>query len=192
MENSLQQGVERQGTERQTIPEALQLHGSDHPGMILVSTALTRPKDICSGLQGLNALESNDTWELTQLTPDKKAIRSNWVFKLKMNPDGNLERYKAHLVAKGYNQIEGVDFYYSFSPIAKTVTIKRNMSTCYPLKVTRRLSLVRDILLTGSSVLHIDEVKAYLDRLFTSKDLGPTKHFLRLQLARSSHGLFVT
>ncbi|KAL0431495.1 UNVERIFIED_CONTAM: Retrovirus-related Pol polyprotein from transposon RE2 [Sesamum radiatum] len=55
----------------------------------------------------LDALERNDTWELTDLPSDKKAIGSKWVFKLKLNPDGSVERYKARLVAKGYNQVEG-------------------------------------------------------------------------------------
>ncbi|KAK4393104.1 Retrovirus-related Pol polyprotein from transposon RE1 [Sesamum angolense] len=46
----------------------------------------------------LYALENNETWELTTLPRDKKAIGSKWVFKLKMNPDGSVERYKARLV----------------------------------------------------------------------------------------------
>ncbi|KAL0340275.1 UNVERIFIED_CONTAM: Retrovirus-related Pol polyprotein from transposon RE2 [Sesamum radiatum] len=49
----------------------------------------------------LYALENNETWELTTLPRDKKGIGSKWVFKLKMNLDGSVERYKARLVAKG-------------------------------------------------------------------------------------------
>ncbi|KAK4389889.1 Retrovirus-related Pol polyprotein from transposon RE2 [Sesamum angolense] len=49
----------------------------------------------------LYAMENNETWELTTLPRDKKAMCSKLVFKLKMNPDGSVERYKARLVAKG-------------------------------------------------------------------------------------------
>ncbi|KAL0310615.1 UNVERIFIED_CONTAM: hypothetical protein Sangu_2356200 [Sesamum angustifolium] len=48
----------------------------------------------------LQALENNQTWTLTALPNGKKAIGSRWVYKLKMNPDGTVNRYKARLVAK--------------------------------------------------------------------------------------------
>ncbi|KAL0320005.1 UNVERIFIED_CONTAM: Copia protein [Sesamum radiatum] len=48
----------------------------------------------------LQALEQNETWKLTSLPPGKRAIGSRWVYKLKLNPDGSVNRYKARLVAK--------------------------------------------------------------------------------------------
>ena len=45
------------------------------------------------------------------------------IFKTKLHPDGTVNRYKAHLVAKGYNQVKGVHFFVSFSPMAKFVTV---------------------------------------------------------------------
>jgi hypothetical protein len=50
----------------------------------------------------------NGTWELVKLPPGRKAIGSKWVFKVKRNPDGTVERYKARLVAKGFGQRPGV------------------------------------------------------------------------------------
>lgn len=47
-----------------------------------------------------------------------------WVFKIKYNSDGSLERYKACLVAKDFTQQEGVEFTYTFSPIAKLASVK--------------------------------------------------------------------
>lgn len=58
----------------------------------------------------LTALEKNGTWEIIDLPPNVKPIGSKWVYKIKHKADGSIERYKARLVAKRYNQIEGLDF----------------------------------------------------------------------------------
>ena len=50
------------------------------------------------------ALESNQTWSLTPLPSHKRAIGCKWVYKVKYKADGTVERYKAHLVAKGFTQ----------------------------------------------------------------------------------------
>lgn len=76
----------------------------------------------------LIALESTDTWEVVSLPDGKHAIGCRWVYKVKLNADGTLERYKAHLVAKGYTQQEGIDFVDTFSPVAKMTTIKTILS----------------------------------------------------------------
>lgn len=72
----------------------------------------------------LMALEKSNTWTICSLPPDKHAIGCKWVYKIKVNADGTLERYKAHLVAKGYTQQEGIDFVETFSPVAKMTTVK--------------------------------------------------------------------
>uniref|UniRef100_A0A2M4CV35 Putative pol polyprotein n=1 Tax=Anopheles darlingi TaxID=43151 RepID=A0A2M4CV35_ANODA len=74
--------------------------------------------------------EKNSTWEVTELPPDKKAIGCRWVFKLKKNELGNVVRFKARLVAQGFNQQYGVDYDETFAPVTRFNTIRVFLTIC--------------------------------------------------------------
>ncbi|GKB23181.1 putative RNA-directed DNA polymerase, partial [Tanacetum coccineum] len=70
----------------------------------------------------MDDLYRNNTWDIVDLPVGRKAIGSKWVWKIKYKSDGEIERYKARLVASGFNQREGIDFDETFSPVVKIVT----------------------------------------------------------------------
>lgn len=74
----------------------------------------------------MQALVDNGTWEWAELPKGRKAIGSKWVFKIKRDPDGNIERYKARLIAQGYGQRPGGDFNpgKTFAPTMKMAAIR--------------------------------------------------------------------
>jgi Reverse transcriptase (RNA-dependent DNA polymerase) len=59
------------------------------------------------------------TWELVDLPPDRTAIRSRWVFAVKTRPDGAFDKPKARVVAQGFTQRPGMDYYEITSPVVK-------------------------------------------------------------------------
>ena len=71
-----------------------------------------------------DAIMKNGTWSLCDLPLGKKAIGTNWVYKLKCKPDGSVERYKASLVAKGYAQEKGIDFEKTFASTCRMTTVR--------------------------------------------------------------------
>nr|GEZ34274.1 LTR retrotransposon like protein [Tanacetum cinerariifolium] len=92
------------------------------------------------------ALEKNDTWELTHLPPGKKAIGSHWIYKTNLKADRTKDKKKDRLVVHGNRQKHGVDY-------KETLTVKHLLR--YLLN-----SLRQGILLANDSAV---ELKAYCD-----------------------------
>jgi len=65
----------------------------------------------------------NNTWSLVPFPMGKKPISCKWVLKIKHGVDGEVEHYKAKLVAKGFTQTLGVDYNKTFAHVAKFVSI---------------------------------------------------------------------
>jgi hypothetical protein len=74
----------------------------------------------------LDQIEKNDTWELVPRPKDKNVIDTKWVYKNKLNEDGQVIRNKARLVCKGYAQVEGIEFEETFAPVAILEVLEYN------------------------------------------------------------------
>ncbi|UYV69068.1 K02A2.6-like [Cordylochernes scorpioides] len=72
----------------------------------------------------LRSLEDRNTWTLSDLPLGKRPISSRWVFKIKTNSKGDVERFKARLVARGFSQKRNVDFFETYSPVINFSVIR--------------------------------------------------------------------
>lgn len=73
--------------------------------------------------QEIDSFERNKTWELMELPNGRKIIRVQWVYKTKLNSKGEVDKYKARLVVKGYKQRYGIDYQEVFAPVTHLKTI---------------------------------------------------------------------
>lgn len=71
-----------------------------------------------------SSLIKSGTWKLTALPENRKAISNRWIFKRKYDQDGNISRYKARLVVRGFSQVAGQDYFEAFAPVIKFTTVR--------------------------------------------------------------------
>ena len=76
----------------------------------------------------MDSLLKNNTWELVPYPNHRNVIANKWIYRIKYNSNGEIEKYKARLVAKGFSQQYGLDYEETFAPVAKMPTIRLIMS----------------------------------------------------------------
>ena len=76
----------------------------------------------------MKSINGQQTWILKPLPDGKKSIGSRWLFKIKKNSEGKIERFKARFCAKGFTQVAGIDFDETYAPVAKMNSIRTILS----------------------------------------------------------------
>ena len=69
----------------------------------------------------MDSLAKNGTWTMERNTGGQRVVDNRWVFKRKLDDDGNTTRYKARMVARGFSQVKGVDYNETFIPVMRTL-----------------------------------------------------------------------
>lgn len=74
--------------------------------------------------QELRTLEKCNVWKLVDRPSGTNVVSNKWVLKIKRKPDGTIKRYRARLVARGFSQIEGIDYHDTFAPVANITVLR--------------------------------------------------------------------
>ncbi|GKV28732.1 hypothetical protein SLEP1_g37748 [Rubroshorea leprosula] len=129
-----------------------------------------------------SALVHQGMWDLVPAHPSQHLIGSKWVFRLKHNQYGNIERYKARLVAKGFHQRPSSDYFNTFSPVIKPTIIQMILSIVVSCGWLIQQLDVNNAFLHGK----LDE-KLFLQQPVVFVDLDKPTHVCRLW--KSIYGL---
>ena len=73
----------------------------------------------------MDSLKENGVFESVDRPAGKKVIKSKWVFRVKTNELGEIEKYRARVVAKGFSQVEGIEYDQTFSPTVRFESIRQ-------------------------------------------------------------------
>jgi hypothetical protein len=85
----------------------------------------------------LKSMHDNQVWNLVDQIDSVRPVDCKGIFKKILDMDGNVHIYKAQLVAKGFRQIQGVDYVETFSPVAmlKSVRILLEIAAYYDYEI---------------------------------------------------------
>ena len=66
-----------------------------------------------------DSIVKNSAWEIVPRPVDKSVVGLRWIYKVKQVDDGSVEKYKAIFVARGFSQIEGIDYDETFAHVVR-------------------------------------------------------------------------
>ena len=98
----------------------------------------------------MDSMMRNQVWELVILPPQRKPIGNKWVFKIKRWAHGMIDKFKAHLVAKGFTQIEGVGYEETLSLVVRMASIRLLLALAAHLDLELIQMDVKTAFLNGS------------------------------------------
>ncbi|GBN60039.1 Retrovirus-related Pol polyprotein from transposon TNT 1-94 [Araneus ventricosus] len=110
----------------------------------------------------MESMKENDVWDLEELPMDRKAISCRWVLRKKR--DG---KYKARLVARGFMQKEGVDYFETFSPVISMPALRLLLIIMLNENSNVLVLDVKTAFLNGelNETIYMDQPKGYDDNI---------------------------
>lgn len=112
-----------------------------------------------------NSLIENETWKLVDLPKGSNLVDNKWVYKIKETPTGDIERYKARLVVRGFSQEYGVDYFQTYSPVIRYTSIRTIMAVAAAENLKLAQFDIKTAFLYGdlSETIHMKQPVGYED-----------------------------
>eukprot|EP00253_Pinus_taeda_P029679 PITA_29679 len=145
----------------------------------------------------------NSVWEVVPRPTDNLVVGSRWIFKIKHAANKNIKKYKAIILAKGFSQVERIDYEETFVPITRYSSIRSILALVaqmgwkihqMDIKTTFLNGVIEEEvhikILEGQEKL-ISSCKEDLAREFEIKDMGLMHYFLGLEVSKGDGELFL-
>src|SRR5271170_2009340 len=136
-------------------------------------------------LHKMESIVENKMWTLCDLLATRKCIGTKWVFKIKLDGNNNIERYKCRIVAKGYSQIAGLDFNETFASVVRIESVR----CLLPYAALEGLHMLhvdcKTQFLNGTSdlELYVQQPEGFIDERYPHKVLRLNKSLYGLKQA---------
>lgn len=130
------------------------------------------------------SLIESKTWILCELPSGANVIDTKWVFKTKQDETGNIVRYKARLVARGFTQEEGLDYFETYAPVARISSIR----TVLAIAAKEDFELINMDVDTAFLQSPVEE-EVYVSQPPGYERRGPNGEELVCKLSKSLYGL---
>eukprot|EP00253_Pinus_taeda_P007820 PITA_07820 len=158
-----------------------------------------------------DSIVQNSVWDVVPRPENKSVVSSHWLYKVKQAVDGSVEKHKARFVARGFSQVEGIEYDETFAPVARLkrawytridnyftglgFTKSEADANLYHIMVEGKpliiVLYVDGLILTGDDQL-IMSCKEDLVREFEVKDMGLMYYFLGMEVWQKDGEMFVS
>eukprot|EP00253_Pinus_taeda_P021435 PITA_21435 len=136
-----------------------------------------------------NSLLENQTWDLVPLPLGRKLVRCKWVYRTKSVADGEITRQKVRLVAKGFQQVHGIDYDETFAPVAKMDSIRLTLTIAAAQRWEVHLMDVKNAFLHGdlSEGIYMEQPHGFVQDLSLVCRLKKSLYNLKQALRAWTH-----
>jgi hypothetical protein len=112
--------------------------------------AVQDPTWVDAMVEEYDSIVKNSVWDIVPRPIDKSVVGLRWIYKVKQAADGGVEKYNSRFVARGFSQIEGIDYGETFAPIARYSSIRSILALSAQM---------------GSRIHQMDVQTAFLNRI---------------------------
>ncbi|CAM8957494.1 unnamed protein product [Rhodiola kirilowii] len=146
----------------------------------------------------MDSIIGNNTWILIDLPPGHKPLGNKWIFRKKMKVDGTIDKFKARLVIQGFKQKYGMDYFDTYTPVARISTVRLLIALASIHKLLIHQMDVKTAFLNGDleEEIYMKQPEGFVmpgqEHKFSMKDMGEAEVILGIRIKRVEGGLALT